>query len=247
MAAPATRGSLKTRALQRADCLNQGFIDQSPGGELEQMIDTEMSKLWDLLSSINEGYTEKGPIYLNTVAYQRQYLLPSDFYKLVACYYVPQNQPQSGYKFPLRQYTNAEYGSRGNYYNWGPPPIYYKVDGQRGILFDPPPSQNQSSVVEIWYIPVFTPPASDTERVTNFILPGWEDYVIDGVAANIRIKEETDSTILLQRQQTFSDGLRANAATRDLFQPKRINDTGWKESGYDDTYGLGFWGYYGVW
>lgn len=247
MSAPVTRGQLKTRALERADSLNSGYIDQSPGGELEQLVDTELSKLWNVLTSIDEGYTEKGPMYLNTVAYQRQYLLPADFFKLTAVYYVPQNQPQSGFKFPLRRYTNQEYGSRGNYYNWGPPPIYYRIDGQRAILFDPPPTINQAQVVEFWYCPVFKPPASDSEVLTYFVYPGWEDYIIDGVAANIRIKEETDASVLLQRQQSYSDTLRANAAERDMFMPTRVEDTGWQESGDTNSYGIGFWGFYGVW
>lgn len=247
MSAPMTRGQLKQRAILRGDFLHTPYIDTSPGGELEQLVDTELRRLWNLLTDLDESYTEIGPFFLNTTQGQRQYMLPADFYKLTAVYYVGQNQPPNGYRKPLKQFMRHDYGMNAYASSWGQPPIYYRVDGRRNIIFDPVPQNSQTGIIEYWYCPVFNQPASDSELLTYFVIPGWEDYVVDGVVINLRIKEGAeDVSFLSQRRNEFVAGVRLLAANRDRFNPQRVQDVGWSESGGDSGV-FSSYAYYGTW
>lgn len=248
MSAPMTRGQLKERAILRGDFLHTNYINTSPGGELEQLVDTELRRLWNMLTDLDESYTELGPFYLNTVQGQREYLLPADFYKLTAIYYVAQTNPTNGYRWPLRKFTRHEYGTNAFASSWGPPPIYYRVNGPRNVIFDPIPTSSQTSVVEYWYCPSYSAPVSDSELLTSFVIPGWEDYVVDGVVINLRIKEGSeDVTFLYQRRNEFVAGIKLLAEKRDRFNPGRIQDTGWVESGDNYCSTFSSYAYYGTW
>lgn len=248
MSSPMTRGQLKTRALELGDFLNSPYIDTSIGGELERYVDTELRNLWNLCIETDDDFCARGPYYLSTTANQNVYILPPDFYKLKAIYYSPNSPGQPpGRKFPLKEFTFMEYGSHANYYNWGPPPIFYRLVGPQEVLFDPPPSTAQSNIIEYWYIPQYHTPSSDSQVLTQFVAPGWEDYVVYGVVMKLRFKEESPTIQLAQQfRDQFEMKLRSLAANRDRFRPQKIEDSGWDESGSD--YGQNnFWGYYGSW
>lgn len=245
MSTPVTRGQLKTRALQRADMQNSLYIDTSAGGELEQLVDTECRKLWNTLADKEPSYGQRGPFYLSSVGGQAIYFLPADFMRLARIYYVPATG--TGRKIELRRFNEAEYGQYSNYFNWGPPPIRYDLTGEHQIIFDPAPSISQTNIIEYWYVPAWNPPANDTVPLTGFVVPGWEDYVVDGVAANLRIKEESDPSLLLQRQLSFEARLMEQAANRDRLNPQRIQDVGWNESDAGAAWGPGYAGIYGTW
>ncbi len=258
MSTVVNRGQLKTRILARFDATGTTYIDNSPGGELEQLIDSKLRALWNLLAETQDSYTKRGPVMLSTAAGVRTIPLPPDFMNLVGLYYVPDNKFQSATNpmYPglssrriiVRRFTASEYGSNAQYFNFGPPPIYYDIDGMNNLLMDPIPTQNNTNVLELWYTPAYSAPANDAETI-RFLTPGWEDYIVDSVSAELFLKEEsmTQFGACMQRAQMWEEKVRNLADQRDRLNPVRIADTGWTENG--STWGMdyGYWGFYGTW
>lgn len=251
MSAPVTRGQLKTRALQRADFpinASAAYIDQSPGGELEQLVDSKLKRLYQLLTEAGEGYNISGPQYLSTIANTAEYNLPQDFMNLDAIYYVVNNGYNQNQRVPLRRFNEHQQGQRGAFSNWGPPPISYRLLGRR-IRFEPVPTQSLSNIIEFFYIQDYTPPATDNVPLTDFVKAGWEEYIVDSVAWELRIKEGLgEEGALAARVQMFEAKIQAEAAERDRFSPSRMRYTGWQESdGEFSGAGDGYFGFYGAW
>lgn len=251
MSAPMTRGQLKTRALQRADFPinpNSAYIDQSPGGELEQIVDTKLARLYTLLVETDQLYNLSSATYISTVANQADYQLPQDFMSLDSIYYVVQRTNGVNEEVPLRRFMRHQQGQRGAYFNWGPPPIMYSLMGKR-LRFEPVPTQALTNIIKFYYVPTYKPPATDTLVINDFVRPGWEDYIVNGVAADLRIKEGLgEEGPLLALTADYEHKIQQEADERDRFAPNRVQYTGWQESdGEWSGAGDQYFGYYGTW
>jgi len=83
--------------------------------------------------------------------------------------------------------------------------------------------------MEVWYIPQYQPITND-EDLIDFRYPnGWEDYVVEGVAARALEKEESDSTPYRQRQREVLQRILASVQDRDVGEPAGMIDA----EGYD--------------
>lgn len=228
MASPLTLDTLRLLAAERADMLKYtlGVADLSDflnEGAFTYQVNAELAALWDHLITSYEDYAVKRhniPINAN----QDQYNLPADFYKLRKVFPIL----SSGRGTPLRKFDLKDMGEDESEIVIGTEirRLRYRVMGNR-LYFWPVPTS--ADTVEIWYIPQYQPIVND-EDLIDFRYPnGWEDYVVEGVAARALEKEESDSTHCRQRQMEVLRRILASVEDRDVGEPHAMIDA----EGYD--------------
>ena len=87
--------------------------------------------------------------------------------------------------------------------------------------------------LELWYVPQFDP-LINLDDVIDFRFPfGWEQYVVEGIAARLLEKEESDASAHRARQKEILQRILVMAEDRDVGQPHQMQDT----EGYIDDWG----------
>jgi hypothetical protein len=181
------------------------------------MINLELAALWDVLVSTYEDYCIKH-IKIDVKAAQEDYPLPEDFYKFRKIFPITNNKRGEA----LRKFNLEELGHADTLDALSLSPLdqtKYKVSGWRLWLYPVPANAGQ---LEMWYVPQFKPMTNLEDRV-DFRFPfGWEDYVIDGMAARFLEKEESDSTPQRRTQAAALQRILAMAEDRDVGEPFQI-------------------------
>ena len=214
MASTSTLLSLRTRARQRADMEGSLFVSDA---ELNQLINTSVAELYDLLVSVNSEYYLSSQT-LTLIPGTDTYSLPVDFYKLQGVDGIIDSQ---GNAYTLRPFNFAE---RNNalYTTAASGPIVslrYRLLGQN-MRFIPVPSAAGS--IKLWYISIPTPLALDTDTFDG--INGWEEYVIVDAAMKMLIKEESDVSALMSEKQGLTARINTMASSRDSGTPDRVVD-----------------------
>jgi len=229
MASPLTLDALRLLAAERADMLKyvgavadlSDFLNE---GAFTYAVNAELAALWDYLITSYEDYAVKRWLF-TTSATQDQYNLPADFYKLRKVFPVLPN----GRSYPLRKFDLEEMGAETAevlIVGTESRQLRYRVMGNR-LYFWPVPTN--AAEMEVWYIPQYQPITND-EDLIDFRYPnGWEDYVVEGVAARALEKEESDSTPYRQRQREVLQRILASVQDRDVGEPAGMIDA----EGYD--------------
>ncbi|MHA2064274.1 MAG: phage adaptor protein [Candidatus Thorarchaeota archaeon] len=236
MASPLTLDILRLLSADRADMLKYvaGVPDLSDflePGMFTYAVNHELASLWDHLITSYEEYAIKKH-YIEIQANQEEYNLPADFYKIRAVYPVLPN----GRSWKLRRFTMDDIGSETSVaviVSTEVRSLRYRVMGNR-LYFWPQPSA--PATMEVWYIPQYQP-LENNDDLIDFRYPnGWEDFVIEGVAARALEKEESDSTHCRTRQREILQRILASVQDRDVGEPVEMIDQegyDWRRNWYD--------------
>ena len=106
------------------------------------------------------------------------------------------------------------------------PTLYYR-EVDTGIMFEPIPGAGSSVTgyqVQMWYIPQATPLVNLTDYLDYQVVYGWDEFIVNEMAINMKIREESDVSALMARQADFERRVQAAAANRDVSEPCRVTD-----------------------
>jgi hypothetical protein len=223
MADSITLKELKTRILKHADMENSSFIEDFDGvslttglfSELTMMIQCSIQDFYDLLVDAwgNDYFFEE--YSFATVANQKDYALPSNFYKFVGIDYVD----TGGRIYPLKKFLFREREKYTNYssannqgYN-----LRYRLLGNN-IRFMPTPTSVFN--IKLYFIPNPIVPEDDVD--TYDFIQGWEDYVIWDVVTKCLMKEESDPSAAMAERKNAQDKIDKMKENRDANEPDRI-------------------------
>jgi hypothetical protein len=98
----------------------------------------------------------------------------------------------------------------------------YMIMGNKLRLL-PVPSQAQVGIA-LWYSPVYTPMALDTDTTEISVAPGWEEFVINQAVIAARIKEESDTQQLERRQAQITAMIEQSMVNRDMGRHQHVVD-----------------------
>lgn len=221
-----TLAQLKTRARQRADMENSGFIQNS---ELVSYINASVAELYDLLvSKYGEDYFVASPFSITTTANVDQYALPTDMYKLLG---VDLQLDTSNNWVSLKRFEFAERNIPQIWDIKFVDFIRYRLFGGN-LKLSPVPQANQK--LRLWYIPLPTALVADSDTLDGF--NGYDEYVVVDVAIKMLNKEESDPSALMAEKAALKLRIEQMAEGRDAGQPAKVQDINSLSSNY----------YYGV-
>jgi len=190
---------LRTQARQRADMENSQFIKDP---ELNSYINSSIAELHDLLvQSYGSDYYVKSSTF-STTNNQDTYQLSSiitdnDFYKL----------------------KGLDAKLSGNYSFLGVTSLRYRLVGS-GLVLTPIPDENTE--IRIWYTPVATQLANDTDILED--LNQYAEYVIVDAAIKMMQKEESDVSVLAAQKAALKRRIEEAANNRDAAIGESITD-----------------------
>jgi len=209
-----TLAQLRTRARQRADMENSGFISDS---ELNTYINASYAELYDLLvSRYGDDYFVSSPYSITTTVNVDTYSLPSDFYKLLGVDY----KLDSSNWASLRKF---EFSDRNLYQNGSVLYINvlrYRILGSN-LKFTPMPKGNE--VLRAWYIPLPVALASDSDSFSG--INGFEEYIVIDAAIKMLAKEESDTSEMFNEKLAIKLRIEQMANDRDVGQAATVQDT----------------------
>lgn len=233
-------GELRLRAKQRADMENSNFIDVS---EWNYYINQSYYELYDLLITAYEDYYIAPRLSITTTSTDL-YALPNGannsaapaFYKLYGVDCGLSNSTsafvtlkkfdfiqRNRYVFP--QITSSILGV----FN-----MEYRVLGSNIKLI---PSPGAGQTIGLWYFPKLTTLLQDTDVVDG--ISGWTEYVIVDAARKAMMKEESDTTFLIQEKMMLQKRIEESASNRDAGAPDTISDTR-GQNGWGSMGGIGY-------
>ena len=224
-----TRASLGTRALQRANLQYSNFIQPD---ELNQLVDTSVAKLYNMLIGYYEDYFHKKET-ISLVLNQQEYYLPPDFMKMRQVFYVD----QSGYQYLLRRMDISEITNYPNY-TLAASPNGYAIEGDKLVLY-PVPQQTPFQLL-LRYIPQYTPPISDNQQIKLQFAFGWDEWIVNDIAVQIRNKAMMPGDELVTERMIIEKKLLHEAKNRNVGDAPRFKDTG-----FVGSRGRGNWGSWG--
>jgi len=216
---------LRTRARQRADMVNSGFVSDS---ELNVYINASYAELYDLLVSKHGEDYFVDSFNITTTNNVETYSLPSDFYKLLG---VDLQLDTSSNWVSLKRFEFAERNIPQIWDIKFVDFIRYRVFGS-SLKLSPVPQSHQN--IRVWYIPLPSKLVKDNDTFDG--IDGWEEYVVIDVAIKMLTKEESDTSQLLGEKMAMKLRIEQMAEARDEGQPARVQDMNSLSSNY----------YYGV-
>jgi len=183
-------------------------------------VNFEMAALWDILISTYEDYLVYRRM-IPVVANKEDYALPEDFYKFRKIFPIVSGERCK----PLKKFNLKDLGQASVDAAILVSQIEdtrYKVTGSRLWLYPEPSSAAQ---LELWYVPQFPYLKNFDDLVPHQIPNGWEDYVVEGVAARLLEKEESDASAQRKRQKEVLQRIMVLAEDRDVGEPFQMQDT----------------------
>lgn len=229
--ATVTRASLGLRAKQRANLEYSNFI--SPD-ELNQLVETSLAKLYNMLVGFYEDYFVKRE-NIQLVANQADYALPPNYMKLRQVYYRDTN----GGEFLMSRYEISDITNFTNStYAYGTWPVGYCIEDMRLVVY-PRPQGNPTSLL-VRYIPQYTPAVSDDQQIKLQFANGWDEWVVNDVAIQIRNKAMMPAQELVQERAILEARLLHEAKNRNAGDAPKVRDTGFTGSrGRRNRFGWG--------
>ncbi|NBS70223.1 hypothetical protein EBT31_15120 [bacterium] len=218
-----TVSSLVTNARQRANKERSNFVTDA---EILQLVDRAYKELYDLVVTSYQDYYAEDYDF-TTVGGQKEYALPSNFYKLLGVdMYIDADRFVT-----LRQFMFQE---RNKYrFNMITPTIpaqimQYHILGSNLRLMPSPTSQ---TAMKVWFVPraknLTTSASPGTDEVNQVDCQnGWEDFIITSAAIYILIKEESDVTALMAMKEEAKQRVLSTSVNRNTAEPERVYDVG---------------------
>lgn len=221
---PVTRSTLVTRGRQRADYLNSTFID-STVNEDYNLVDTSLAKMHNILASLYEDYFSA--LYQTVIlANIDTYGLPSDCMKLRQVFYVD----SSGYRWPLSRLNVSDLMTLPNTTTYSAPIFGYAYLGAN-IVITPKPTSAPGGQLLFFYVPQYKPPVSDNEPIEYAMAFGWDEWVVNDVAYQIRLKANEPAEEIFREREKLEAQIREQARHRNAGDPPRVRDTGYGSNG----------------
>jgi hypothetical protein len=224
MAIATTFGTVVSQALDRAD-VPSSAVDST---RIREYVNAELSRLHNLLVNVREDFYRKVDTSISTSANTQEYTLPNDLLRVRKVFIQETSSPPT--RRELQRLDISDLGTRGygrkHYYsdNTGEP-CGYLIAQDKLVLY---PTPQGAETVELWYVPHFTPFATDNSEDANTldsqIPPGWEELVVLGTAIRVLDREETDSSALRSMYVDLREELMRTASSRDDGGPKRVID-----------------------
>lgn len=225
MASAYTMRILIHSALYRADLLRlnaDGDTEEVDSVFLDAVgheANAELAALWDVLISASEDYCIKH-LTIDVVAGVENYSLPSDFYKFRKVFSVQNGKRCSR----LKRFDLNRLGAADSLAAIATGPIEqakYRISGNRLWLH---PAPTSAAALELWYIPQFDPLLNLDDKIDFRFPVGWEQYVIEGVAARCLEREESDSSAQRSRQKEILQRILILVEDRDVGEPHQMQD-----------------------
>lgn len=203
MASTVSLAVLVAAIRRRAD--NQRRTDAEIGLEANRSakaLDGMITKKWSCLYRFTQ--TD-----LTTTAAQAYVAAPADFKDLIKIGWVNGSDPIRLDKMGIEnEWVPTTSGS----WHWGTVVPRYDVRGQN-IWLAPTPTTVET--LRLQYVPVL-PTIEDSTPTPLDAFNGWEDWVINDVAAKLLAEEETDNTMVSQLRDRAGARIKEEASTRDL-------------------------------
>jgi hypothetical protein len=205
---------------------NYGWADSANSQAVGMYINYEFTALWDVLINSNEDYCVFRKL-IDVVPGFEDYPLPEDFYKFRKVFPILSGKRGSA----LKKFNLEELGAADSLAALLTSPIEdtrYRINGMRLWLHPVPTSAAQ---LELWYVPQFDIIHNSFDLVPAQFPLGWEEYVIEGVAARMLEKEESDATAQRTRQKEILQRILIMTEDRDIGSPHQMQDV----EGYLDS------------
>ena len=218
-----TLAELKQQARERADMVNNNFIDDT---ELTNYINHSIAELHDILiQSYGSDYVVNYALYTLTMTPSGETILPiatlipaGDFYKLVGI----DAKVNSSDWSTLRPYSFNERNRFQRFGVWdrlGVTSMRYRLVGNQMRFV---PSQTGTVPLRIWYVPVATKLVADVDVYDD--INQFAEYVIVDAAIKMLQKEESDPSVLMAQKVALKRRLEEAAQNRDIGKPESISD-----------------------
>lgn len=213
MASP-TLLQLRTRTRERANMENSTFVTDS---ELNRYINYSINQLRDLMiKHTGEEYFASSTTFA-LVDGTEEYSLPADFYKVISCQMLGDNQLY----FPMKRFEYSEQNEFARPLYYRNADVRYKIRGSKLVVN--PFSQIGGRTVRMLYVPIPTELSADGDTLDG--LNGWDEYVVVRSAIKCLVKEEQDVSELASELRDLELRMEEMADFRDQSQPERVQDT----------------------
>lgn len=226
MSLPTTsRASLGIRSLQRANLQYSGFIASD---ELNQLVNTSVAKLYNQLVGFYEDYfVRKAPYTLQeNVA---DYFLPANTMKLREVFYTD----GQGNKCEIRNMMLAELNDAVWTQSLGGWPIAYVLMDDFITIYPRPQSLSSPVQLEIYFVPEYVPPPSDNTQIRFAFANGWDEWVVNDVAIQIRNKAMMPCEELVRERALIEKKIAHEGKQRNAGAPPRVRDSGWGNTSFN--------------
>lgn len=235
-----TLASLRDQARQRADMQNSEFVSDS---ELNVYLNNSAWELYDVVVSRFEDqfiYTDSitglPPTYTITNTSENWFTLPTNFYKLRG---VDRNQDSGNdVWFTLSKWNFAERNNfldRGVRSYWGASGACYRILGNKVQIL---PQGDSAGTYRLWFVPKMTEMTANVDLDSS--LEMWSEYIVVDSAIKCLIKEESDTSMLMNIKQALLARIEAMSANRDAGSPEKIANVrggvGWGASWNGDPW-----------
>lgn len=212
---------LRERCKARFDANTSSYISDS---EWNVLINEAAEQLHNWIVLSGEDYLVKR----HTIALESdvsEYPLPPDMFKALKVYGKSTTGGTTSYQYwQLRRMMPGEFrpGIPDNSWALASSPFGYMISGQK-FLITPNVGTDSNASIELWYTPLYTTLNNDADVVTPSV-PGADEFVVNQVVINARIKEESDVGPLLVVQNELKLRMQEALISRDLGAARTIVD-----------------------
>lgn len=214
-----TLADLRLRCRERADEVNSDFISDA---ELDRLINVKSSALWAHIATQFSDMLTLPPVQLTVTDDQEWVTLPQDFLYAVAIFGKVGTDRVRITRFNINDLaTTRDPFSRltGEYTTDS---LSYRLMGRRLYI---QPDNNNLDTIELWYIPTMPKFESDNDMMPADLPEGWDECVVNGVAALIKMKAELDPSPYIALERDWYASLSTFASDRDLGGVQRVTDS----------------------
>lgn len=208
-----TLANLRTRARDRANMENSGFVSDSI---FNTYINYAISNLRDIVASkVGEDYFATSSSSTLTTG-QETVALPTDFYKLL---WVEIQVDGTNYQ-KINRFEVSELPATplGITFPW----IALKYRLRADNLWITPSPWAAGKTLRMWYVPLATDLSADSDTLNGY--NGWDEYVVLMAARKALVKEEQDVSDIDRELLVMNERIEAMSPNRDQAQPMRVYD-----------------------
>jgi hypothetical protein len=236
--AQVTLQDLINRALQRTDMVNNaGTSNFATTAELTYLANAAHARLYDMLVTTYEDFYQS-TITWSLVANKEYYDLVADlnmvdgsgnptFYKVLEIFLTNGSAGSGLSRFKVRRFNTNELSMLNNTVLTPTftvlPTLYWRLEGTR-LYLEPIPGSVGSYNMEMWYVPQCSKLVNLSDTIDYNTVYGWEEFIVNEMAINLKIKEDGDVTALMARQADFERRVKAAASNRDTSEALRVVD-----------------------
>lgn len=215
-----TLAQLRTRARIRADAVGNNFFTDD---EINTYINTGLGELHDVLVLKFEDYYVSSKSF-DLVSDQSNYTFASmtltDFYKCLGVDVSANSETMRVRRFSFQGRnsfsSDVAIRGRGDYSD-----LQYQIRGDSVELI---PKPSSAGTMTLWYVPSFTPLASDSDTVSTSIMSNWEEYAVLLAVLKMKEKEELSITAIEKELASTYSRIESAATNRDAGEPGGIID-----------------------